>query len=191
MLSHLLDKVAYGPEIALILLVLWRLFKYFRPWIKTRAEMAKSREEAGTSREETGKSREATAKTILKVRRIAGRLLVIFLIACAVVVVALVLVALTVPQTSDWFSVVRLLAGIALGVFLFVSLLATGGLLIFDYVIELEDRCQQLEDRDRIRDERQKEIEKQVLLQNRLLEELFPGQQKLPFILGEQEEFPS
>ena len=188
MLSILLDKVVYGPAIALIGLFLRYLFKRIRPWIKTREEMAKSREEAG-------KSPEDKARTTPKVRRLVGRLLAAFLIACAVAVVALVLVAL--EPTSPYFPIVRLLAGIALGVFFFVGLLATVGLLAFDYVIEVEARCQQLEDRDQVRDERLKEIELRLQSQNRLLEELFPGQQKLPFmsdslISGRQEEeYPS
>lgn len=189
MLSYLLDKVAYGPEIVLGGLIVSYLIKRIRPWIKSREEMAKSREE-------TGKSRENTARITPRVRRLAGYLLAASLILCAVAVVALVLVALALPQTSPYFHVVRLLAGIALGVFSFVGLLATVGLLALDYVIEVEDRCQKLEDRDKARDERLKDIETRLLSQSRLLEELFPGQQKLPFmsdslISGRQEEYPS
>lgn len=189
MLSYLLDKVAYGPELVLGGLIVSYLIKRIRPWIKSREEMAKSREEAG-------KSREDKAKITPRVRRLIGRLLAVFLIACAVAVVALVLVALTLPQTSPYFPIVRLLAGIALGVFSFVGLLATVGLIALDYVIEVEARCQQLEDRDKIRDDRLKEIEVRLQSQGRLVEELFPGQQKLPFtsdslISGRQEEYPS
>lgn len=189
MLSDLLDKVAYGPEIALVGLFLWRLFKRIRPWIKSREEMAKSREETGGSREEK-------ARTTPRVRRLVGRLLAAFLIACAVALVALVLVALTLPQTSPYFPLVLPLAGIALALFFFVGLLATVGLLAFDYIVEVEDRCQKLEDRDQIRDESLKEIELRLQLQGRSLEELFPGQQKLPFmtdslISGRREEYPS
>lgn len=189
MLSHLLDKVAYGPEIVLFGLFLRYLINRIRPWIKSREEMAKSREE-------TGNTRKHKARTTPKVRRLVGRLLAAFLIACAVAVVALVLVALALPQISPYSPIIRLLAGIALGAFFFVGLLATVGLLAIDYVIEVEARCQQLEDRDRIRDERLKEIEMRLFLQNKLLEELFPGQQKLPFmsdclISGRQEEYPS
>lgn len=189
MLSPLLDKVAYGPAIVLIGLLLKYLFKTIRPWIKSREEMAKSRQE-------TGKSQEDSAQTKLKVRRLAGRLLALFLIACAVAIVALVLVALTLSQTSPYFPIVRLLAAIALAVFFVVALLITVGLLAFDYVIEVEARCQQLEERDRIRDERLKEIEMRLEILNRSLEELFPSQQKLPFksdslVSGRQEEYPS
>ena len=129
MISPLMDKGVYT---ILLGLVLKFLYKSIRPWIKTREEMAREKENDKDKTE----TRRQTAKYF------SG-----FVLTCAVAFGLLILLAVTLPQTSPETPVVRLLAGGAGALTVMGALLLIFGLPAYYAVIDLIDRYQKLEDR--------------------------------------------
>lgn len=181
MTSPLLDHAPYGAYVLLLGLLVKFLYRRIRPWIRTREEMAQNK---------------------AKARRQTASFLAALVFVCAVAFALLVLLAVILPQTSPRTPIILLLAGAdgALGVM--GALLLVFGLPAYNYVIDLEERYQNLEDQyrslashnqnlgyrwhslaDRYQklEDRMKAVESQIQA-NARLEEQFPQQGKLAFM---------
>jgi hypothetical protein len=182
MFSPLLDNAPYGAYALLLGLLLKFFYKRIRPWIKTRKEMA-------TDKAET--------------RRQTVTIFSVLVFACSVAFGLLLLLGVTLPQTSPQTPIVRLLAGGAGALCVMGALLMIFGLPAYNYVIDLADRyqnleahyrsldrrnqflenlCRSFENRNEKLEERLKAIELQGQVQNGGLEEQLPIQRNLAFM---------
>lgn len=164
MKTHLLEIASYlekAPYLAypLALLQIVMSLRWF--WLKTRKEVAPH-----------------TPKTRIESARFFTVLVSVLIIAFGL----LVLLAVSFLQTSSLSQTLVVLGGVVAGLSLLGSLLMAFGLPAYNYVRDLEERCQRLEDRYQIREERLKATELEVQSMKRFLEEAFPTQQKLAFM---------
>ena len=174
MVSPLLDKFAYSASVVLFGLLLKFIVKKLRPWIKTREEMA--------ANDKANKTNKEIADEKARTRRQTARITSVLVFACSVAFGLLLLLAVTVPPTSPETPIIRLLAGGAGALCVLGALSMIFGLRAYNCVIDLDDRCRSLEDRNQKLEERLKAIELQGQAQNGLLEEQLPIQRNLAFM---------
>jgi cell division protein FtsB len=138
MTSPLLDNAPYGAYAILLGMLVKFLYRRIRPWIRTREEMAKNK---------------------AKARRQTAALFSAFVFACAVALALLVLLAVTLPQTSPRTPIILLLAGAVGALGVMGALLLVFGLPAYNYVIDLEEQYQSLEEQYRSLDLRNQTLE--------------------------------
>ena len=164
MKSHLLDMAPYLGEIsryviyALAVLEILRGIRWFLHRLKK--EVAP-----------------ITPRTRREAARYFTALVSVLTIAFGLVVL-LAVSLLKAPWLSPALVVV---AGVIAALGLLGQLLQVFGLPAYEYTMGLEERCRQLEHRDRVREERLRAIELEIHSVRRILEEQFPTQQKLDF----------
>lgn len=157
MKSHLLE---IAPYLAYFLfLFLLKAIRFF--WSKRRKEMAPL----------TPKTRRESARFLSTLVSVSG-------IAFGLVFLLAISFQKTFSPSPMWV----LVAGVVAALGLLGYLLQAFGIPAYEYTKDLEQRCQNLEDRDQSRAVRLKALELEVHSLKQFVEEQFPSQQKLEFM---------